>query len=75
MIGADVKKVREYLGLSQQEMADILGLKLSYYKTIEYTMTRPLTRLSELRLLNCIQKEHNDLYTVSRIIDYLTRVE
>lgn len=75
MIGSDVKKVREYLDLSQQEMADILCLKLSYYKTIEYTMTRPLTRLSELKLLEYIQKEHNDLYTVSRLIDYLTRVE
>lgn len=75
MIGSDVKKVREYLDLSQQEMADILCLKLSYYKTIEYTMTRPLNRLSELRLLDYIQKEHNDLYTVSRLIDYLTRVE
>lgn len=75
MIGADVKKVREYLDLSQQEMADILCLKLSYYKTIEYTMTRPLTRLSELRLLDYIQKEHKDLYTVSQIIDYLNRLE
>lgn len=75
MIGADVKKVREYLDLSQQEMADILGLKLSYYKTIEYTMTRPLTRLSELRLLNYIQREHKDLYTVAQIIDYLNRLE
>lgn len=75
MIGSDVKKVREYLDLSQQEMADILGIRLSYYKTIEYTMTRPLNRLSELKLLEYIQKEHNDLYTVSRLIDYLTRVE
>lgn len=75
MQGQDVKKVREYLDLSQQEMADILCLRLSYYKTIEYTMTRPLTRLSELKLLEYIQKEHNDLYTVSRLIDYLTRVE
>lgn len=75
MQGQDVKKVREYLALSQQEMADILGIRLSYYKTIEYTMTRPLTRLSELKLLEYIQKEHNDLYTVSRLIDYLTRVE
>lgn len=75
MTGSDVKKVREYLDLSQQEMADILCLRLSYYKTIEYTMTRPLTRLSELKLLEYIQKEHNDLYTVSRLIDYLTRVE
>lgn len=75
MIGSDLKKVREYLDLSQQEMADILCLKLSYYKTIEYTMTRPLNRLSELKLLNYIQKEHKDLYTVSRLIDYLTRVE
>lgn len=75
MIGSDVKKVREYLGLSQQEMSDILGLKLSYYKTIEYTMTRPLTRLSELRLLDYIQREHEDLYTVAQIIDYLNRLE
>ncbi len=56
MIGSDLKKVREYLDLSQQEMADILCLKLSYYKTIEYTMTRPLNRLSELRLLDYIQR-------------------
>lgn len=75
MQGQDVKKVREYLDLSQQEMADILCLKLSYYKTIEYTMTRPLTRLSELRLLDYIQKEHKDLYTVAQIIDYLNRLE
>lgn len=75
MIGADVKKVREYLGLSQQEMADILGLRLSYYKTIEYTMTRPLTDINEIRLLHYIQKEHLDLYIVAQIIDYLTRVE
>ena len=75
MIGSDVKRVREYLGLSQQEMADILCLKLSYYKTIEYTMTRPLTRLSELRLLDYIQREHKDLYTVAQIIDYLNRLE
>lgn len=75
MIGSDVKKVREYLDLSQQEMADILCLKLSYYKTIEYTMTRPLTRLSELRLLDYIQREHKDLYTVAQIIDYLNRLE
>lgn len=75
MIGSDVKKVREYLDLSQQEMADILCLKLSYYKTIEYTMTRPLTRLSELRLLNYIQRERKDLYTVTQIIDYLNRLE
>lgn len=75
MIGSDVKKVREYLDLSQQEMADILCLKLSYYKTIEYTMTRPLTRLSELRLLDYIQREHKDLYTVAQIIDCLNRLE
>lgn len=75
MQGQDVKKVREYLDLSQQEMADILCLKLSYYKTIEYTMTRPLTRLSELRLLDYIQREHKDLYTVAQIIDYLNRLE
>lgn len=75
MIGSDVKKVREYLDLSQQEMADILCLRLSYYKTIEYTMTRPLTRLSELRLLDYIQREHKDLYTVAQIIDYLNRLE
>lgn len=75
MQGQDVKRVREYLDLSQQEMADILCLKLSYYKTIEYTMTRPLTRLSELKLLEYIQKEHNDLYTVAQIIDYLNRLE
>lgn len=75
MIGSDLKKVREYLDLSQQEMADILCLRLSYYKTIEYTMTRPLTRLSELRLLDYIQKEHKDLYTVAQIIDYLNRLE
>ena len=75
MIGSDVKKVREYLGLSQQEMSDILGLKLSYYKTIEYTMTRPLTRSYVLRLLNFIQKKHKDLYDVAQIIDYMTRVE
>lgn len=75
MIGSDLKKVREYLDLSQQEMADILCLKLSYYKTIEYTMTRPLTRLSELRLLDYIQREHKDLYTVAQIIDYLNRLE
>lgn len=75
MIGSDLKKVREYLDLSQQEMADILGLKLSYYKTIEYTMTRPLTRLHEIRLLNYIHNEHPDLYIVAHIIDYLTRVE
>ena len=75
MIGSDVKKVREYLDLSQQEMADILCLKLSYYKTIEYTMTRPLNRLSELRLLDYIQRERKDLYTVAQIIDYLNRLE
>lgn len=75
MIGSDLKKVREYLDLSQQEMADILCLKLSYYKTIEYTMTRPLTRLSEIRLLDYIQREHKDLYTVAQIIDYLNRLE
>lgn len=75
MIGSDVKKVREYLDLSQQEMADILCLRLSYYKTIEYTMTRPLNRLSELRLLDYIQREHKDLYTVAQIIDYLNRLE
>ena len=75
MIGSDLKKVREYLALSQQEMADILCLRLSYYKTIEYTMTRPLTRLSELRLLDYIQREHKDLYTVAQIIDYLNRLE
>ncbi len=75
MIGSDLKKVREYLDLSQQEMADILCLRLSYYKTIEYTMTRPLTRLSELRLLDYIQREHKDLYTVAQIIDYLNRLE
>ncbi len=75
MIGSDVKKVREYLDLSQQEMADILCLKLSYYKTIEYTMTRPLNRLSELRLLDYIQRKHKDLYTVAQIIDYLNRLE
>lgn len=75
MIGSDLKKVREYLDLSQQEMADILCLKLSYYKTIEYTMNRPLTRVSELRLLDYIQREHKDLYTVAQIIDYLNRLE
>lgn len=75
MQGQDVKKVREYLDLSQQEMADILCLRLSYYKTIEYTMTRPLNRLSELKLLNYIQKEHKDLYAVAQIIDYLNRLE
>lgn len=75
MIGSDLKKVREYLDLSQQEMADILCLRLSYYKTIEYTMTRHLNRLSELRLLEYIQREHKDLYTVAQIIDYLNRLE
>ena len=75
MIGSDVKKVREYLDLSQQEMCKILGLTLSYYRTIEYTTTRQLHSIHVIRLREYIAKEHQELWQIAMIIDYMVRVE
>ncbi|GMA49372.1 putative HTH-type transcriptional regulator YqaF [Alicyclobacillus contaminans] len=40
-VGAEMRKRRQDLGLSQQEMADLVDISRSYYTNIELGMRRP----------------------------------
>lgn len=70
----DLRTLREYLDMTQQDMAQAMGITLRYYKYIE-AGDRPLTAKPAQALYQHLRGYHNDLVKVAQIIDCISRVE
>lgn len=70
----DLRILREYLHMTQQDMAQAMGITLRYYKYIE-AGDRPLTAKPAQALYQHLKGYHSDLVTITQVIDCLSRVE
>lgn len=70
----DLRTLREYLHMTQQEMAQAMGITLRYYKYIE-SGDRPLTAKPAQALYQHLRAYHSDLVTITQVIDCLSRIE
>lgn len=70
----DLRTLREYLHMTQQDMAQAMGITLRYYKYIE-SGDRPLTAKPAQALYQHLRGYHSDLVTVAQVIDCLSRIE
>lgn len=70
----DIRTLREYLHMTQQDMAQAMGITLRYYKYIE-SGDRPLTAKTAQALYQHLRGYHSDLVTITQIIDCISKVE
>lgn len=70
----DIRTLREYLHMTQQDMAQAMGITLRYYKYIE-SGDRPLTAKPAQALYQHLKGYHCDLVTITQVIDCLSRIE
>lgn len=70
----DLRTLREYLEMTQEEMADALGITERYYRMMESGEREMSTKMAHS--LNAYLHDHHlMLVYVSQIIDSLSRVE
>lgn len=70
----DLKILREYLHLTQDEMASALGISVRYYRMMESGEREMSSKIAH-NLNAYLHDNHLMLVYVSQIIDSLSRVE
>ena len=70
----DLRVLREYLHLTQDEMASALGISVRYYRMME-SGEREMSTKTAHSLNAYLHDHHLMLVYVSQIIDSLSRVE
>ena len=70
----DLRPLREYLQMTQEEMADALGISVRYYRMMESGEREVSTKVAQ-NLYKYLLDQHLRLVCISEIIDCLSRVE
>lgn len=70
----DLRTLREYLEMTQEEMASALGISVRYYRMMESGEREVSIKVAQ-NLYKYLLDQHLRLVCISEIIDCLSRVE